>query len=80
LIDTVLAGGQKAGYIYTYTPGPPVKQPAAGCPAGAESYTVSARPRVFGKTGGRSFFTDHSGVIRMTRDDRAATVSDPPIN
>lgn len=80
LIDTVIAGGQKAGYIFTYTPGPPVKEPAAGCPPGAESYTVTARPRVYSKTGRRSFFTDESGMIRMTSADRTATASDPPIN
>jgi len=80
LIDTVLAGGQKAGYVFTYTPGPHVNAPAAGCPPGASSYTVTARPRVYGETGRRSFFTDQTGVIRVTSDDRPATASDPPIS
>ena len=42
-------------------------------------YTVVARPIEYGKTGTRSFFTDSSGVIRATSEDRLATADDPPI-
>ena len=79
LIESVLAGGKKTGYLFVYTPGPKVEKPAKGCPPGAKSYTVTARPQEFGKTGHRNFFTDETGVIRVTSENRAATVKDPPI-
>ena len=41
--------------------------------------TYTARPVAPGKTGYRSFFADETGVIRATSEDRAANVSDPPI-
>jgi hypothetical protein len=44
-----------------------------------ETWTFAARPAVWGKTGWRSFFTDQTGVIRATRDDRVASADDPPI-
>lgn len=80
LIDFVLAGGMKSGYRFEYQPGPPVEKPAAGCPPGVQSYRITARPLTFGTTGYRSFFTDESRVIRHTKEDRAATAADPPID
>jgi len=41
--------------------------------------TYTARPVERGRTGYRSFFADQTGVIRATSEDRAANVSDPPI-
>lgn len=72
LIDGVLAKGQKSGYIFTYTPG---KADGDLLP-----YAITARPMTFGKTGTRSFFTDETGVIRQTKEGRAATKDDPPIS
>jgi hypothetical protein len=47
-------------------------------PTGPKSaYTITARPMVYRKTGIRSFFTDETGHIRFTRENRAATVQDP---
>ncbi len=73
MIDSVLASGRKSGYVFTYTPGAP---DAKGTIA---SYTVSARPQEFNKTGRRSFFTDETFVIRFTEEDRVPTSQDPPL-
>jgi hypothetical protein len=81
LIDPTLASGDKRYYTYVYTPGPPVDSPAEGCPPGVQSYTVSARPKQFGKPGRiRSFFTDESLAIHCTREDRPATPADPIVD
>ncbi len=73
LIDSVLAGGVKSGYRFTYVPGPPDKT------GHIKTYTVVARPVEYGKRGRMSFFTDESGVIRKTDEDRLASAKDPPI-
>jgi type IV pilus assembly protein PilA len=73
LIDSVLASGQKSGYILEYTAGAPESD------GRILHYTVSARPATVGVTGVRSFFTDESGVIRSTSEDRAANAKDPPL-
>lgn len=39
-------------------------------------YTLLARPRNWGY---RNFYLDESGVLRATRENRAASVQDPPI-
>lgn len=62
----------KFGYRFTYT------LTAKGPPGSAYAYV--ARPVEYGRVGIRSFFTDQSGVIRWTRDDRPATVADPPLD
>ena len=68
-IDSVLASGVKAGYVYTYTPGSPMPSPAVGCAAaGATSFTINADPgpggSQRGRVGRKSFFLDTTGVIR----------------
>jgi hypothetical protein len=72
LIDGVLASGRKAGYAFTYTPGP---TDASGNIVG---YAITAQPLVPEKTGVRCFFTDESGVIRA-RFDGPADSNSPPI-
>ena len=47
-----------------------------GANGNAHGYTLTAAPRNYGY---RNFYVDQSGVIRATRDDRPATVQDPPI-
>jgi hypothetical protein len=42
-------------------------------------YSFTARPIEFGVTGSRNFFTDQSGVIRFTNEDREATANDSPL-
>jgi len=73
LLDGVLANGRKRGFVFAYTPGP--------ADAGGEirSYSVVAIPVEFGKTSSRSFYTDETGVIRSTFENRPAKAKDPPI-
>lgn len=70
LIDNSLAGGNKGGYIFTYSPDS-AHTPAAG-------YSVNADPISRGSTGRRSFFTNVPGVIHWNAV-AAATESDPSI-
>jgi hypothetical protein len=72
LIDSVLAGGSKLGYTFTYRAGP--------CDAAGhiKTFTVVGRPAIYGETGSKSYFTDDSGIIRQTNQDRPATPQDPP--
>ena len=65
------------GYIINYQIMPAEKL-VQGCRV-AESYTGTARPVNYGKTGGRSFFVDQTKVIRFTSENRAATSSDPEL-
>src|SRR5215469_5284872 len=70
--DTARAAAQKAQvghYTLQYTPGRP---DATGR---VTTYTLVARP---GNFGFRSYYTDETGVLRATTEDRAATVQDAP--
>ena len=73
LIDAQLVTGETSGYRVTLSPGP---RDTKGSMA---SYTISAQPLQYERTGCRSFFTDESAVVRWTWEDRAATAKDPPI-
>jgi type IV pilus assembly protein PilA len=69
LIDSVLASGNKSGYIFTWmgdglTP--------------SVAYSISADPSARGASGRRSFFSNYPGVIRYN-DMVPATANDPPI-
>jgi hypothetical protein len=61
---------QSEGYQIQYTPAPP------GADGAIRSYSLQARA---GNFGFRNFMTDESGVIRATRENRAATSQDPPL-
>jgi type IV pilus assembly protein PilA len=61
----------KSGYRFTYR--------SSGSASPIAAYTVVARPVQYGTTGKRSFFSDESGVIRFTSEDREPTASDPPL-
>lgn len=74
LIVRALAIGRKDGYHFSFTPvsaetGKPISR-----------YTISARPIRRLVKDQRSFFTDETGVIRSTRENRAATAADPPVH
>jgi len=71
-IEPGLAMGQFAGYQFSYAAGEP---DSAGK---VSSYTITARPGGYGQPARASFFVDESGVVHVTRDDRAAAASDPP--
>lgn len=58
------------GYSLRYAPG---QTDASG---NVRAYSLVAMPRYYGY---RSFFTDQTGVIRATRENRAATAQDAPI-
>jgi len=64
LIDSALGSGTKDGYTFSTS-------------GDADTFTVNASPLTYGSTGTRSFFSDETGVIRYTREDRPATVEDP---
>jgi hypothetical protein len=72
-VDEALASGKKSGYILTYTRGPEDEN------GQIKSYTLTARPVKFGVTGCKSLYTDQSGILRGTREDRTATEQDPPL-
>ncbi len=72
LIDESLGSGKRNGYVFTYTPGKPDAK------GHITNYTVSVRPIKWEK-GVQSFFTDQTGVIRGTRENRAPTAKDPAL-
>jgi hypothetical protein len=61
---------QSAGYQLQYTPAAP------GGDGRVHNYILLARPSNYGF---RNFYTDETGVVRATREDRPATPHDPPI-
>lgn len=73
LIDSVLAGGVKSGYSFTYTAG------AADTSGNINTYTLTGEPTTAGTTGQRGFFTDQTGVIRGDAD-ASADVNSTPIS
>jgi nitrogen fixation-related uncharacterized protein len=59
---------QSEGYQIQYTPAVP------GPDGAIRSYVLQARPGNFGY---RSFYSDESGQLHVTRENRAATSQDP---
>jgi type IV pilus assembly protein PilA len=74
LIDSVLAGSVKAGYVFTYT------ADAADVSGTINAYTITAVPSVPGATGTRTFFTDQTNVIRADSSGSGASVNSTPIS
>lgn len=72
LLDDILAGGNKHGYVFTYIP---EDLDGDGRP---EAFTINADPAVPGQTGDRHFFVDQSGVVRQSRAG-PADASSPPV-
>ncbi len=70
LIDSVLAGGVKSGYTFTYTPGAVVG-------GRIDTYAFNANPVTAGTTGTNFYFTDHSGVIRQNSTAQASATDSP---
>src|SRR3984957_20134864 len=71
LVDSVLGGGTKSGYAFTWTAG---NSDANG---NYQTYTISAAPTSLGTTGQRYFFTNQSGVIRAAVSTTATAASSP---
>jgi len=70
LIDAVLASGKKSGYVLILGTSAPQTD------GRITKYTLSARPEKYGNCGTHSFFTDETGVVRYTNENRAATAQD----
>ncbi len=66
---------QSEGYRLEYRPGP-AEEAGSRAQGPVHSYVLLARPSNYGY---RSFYTDETGVVRATRENRAATPQDPPI-
>lgn len=73
LIDSVLASGKKSSYVFILTAAPPDSH------GRIVRYGITARPQHYGKNIKHNFFTDESGVLRFTTENRAATAQDPAI-
>lgn len=67
LIPADLAAGIKSGYVFTMV----------GTPGG---YTINADPQTYNVTGARSFYSDHTNVIRNHFGNEPASENDPAIN
>ena len=63
LIPGDLASGLSSGYVFTMV----------GTPAG---YTINADPQVYEVTGARTFYTDHTNVIRQHLGNEPAAAGD----
>jgi prepilin-type N-terminal cleavage/methylation domain-containing protein len=72
LIDSVLSGGVKSGYSFSYSGAAPVS-------GTVNAYNITATPTNAGVTGQRSFFTNESGVIRADPTG-TATVNSTPLS
>jgi hypothetical protein len=71
LLDVAIASGEKSGYRITYVPGKGHDKD------GNPMYMVFARPAT-PRSGAFSFYSDQTGVVRFTVEDRSANASDPP--
>ena len=71
LLDSILAGGAKSGYVYTYLAGP---VSAGGT---IDAYTLQADPLTQNITGTRHFFVDATGVIRFNSSGAAGPTDTP---
>ena len=72
--DRARGPAQKAlseGYRVQYTPGP------VGTDGAVRNYVLLARPSNYGY---RNFYTDETGVLRTTPENRPATAQDPPVH
>ena len=70
MLNDALAGAKKAGYAFVYKCGAPDKD------GRISTYAVVARPAKW-KEGSVSVYTDDSGKIRGTSENRDPTVQDP---
>ncbi len=72
LIDSVLAGGAKSGYGFTYSPG--LQDPTGRY----NGYTLNGDPTTPGSTGTAYYYTDQTHVIRGSLTG-PASASDSPV-
>lgn len=72
VLDNSLTNGKRNNYVFAY------KAEKSDASGKISTYTVTASPAKW-REGVRSFFTDESGIIRETSENRAATASDTPL-
>jgi prepilin-type N-terminal cleavage/methylation domain-containing protein len=68
LVDSVLAGGTKSGYSFTW---------AAGTGTPSTGYSIVSNAVAQNTSGTRGFYTDQSGVIRYNSGAGASSASAP---
>lgn len=74
LIDEPLASGSRSGYSFALK----VRNRTQTRPP---TFEATAVPNSYNKTGRRSFFVDHTGIVRgADRNGAPANADDPPIN
>jgi hypothetical protein len=73
LVAQSVVSGRKGEYRFRYRP------QHTGREQPIKHYTITARPIKRLVKNQKSFFTDETGVIRFTTENRAATRGDPPI-
>ena len=73
LINGRLGSGTTDGYRFLMTAGPIDDQ------GKITTFSVVASPVEYGVSGWANFYSDESGVIRYTTEDRPAWVKDPPL-
>ena len=66
---------ESSGYIFQYRTGLPSGTALGGC-EGATQYTITAHPAAFEETGDVNLYTDETGIIRCTYEDRLANAHD----
>ena len=75
-VDPLLKCGQaecpKSGYSFKYELLPPTNM--------GPRYVIQVRPNKYQNTGVQSFYSDESGVIRATVDNRPASAGDGPVS
>ena len=69
-LDTVLAAGNKQGFIFTTV---------GGGPDGGPSFVVNGVPLALGASGNRAFFADESGLITFVAGAGPAGPGDDPV-
>ena len=62
----------KSGYSFKYEVLPPTNM--------GPRYVIQVRPNKYENTGVQSFYSDESGVIRATPDNRPASAGDGPVS
>lgn len=75
-VEALMKCGQavcvKSGYSFRYELLPPTNM--------GPRYVIQVRPNRYQNTGVQSFYSDESGVIRATSDDRPASAGDGPVS
>jgi type II secretory pathway pseudopilin PulG len=66
LIPSTFPSGDKDGYVFVMTAAP-------------GGYTIHANPKVFGRSGYRTFYTDQDGLIRQNWSAEPASASSPEL-